>query len=691
MRSTLAFIFLFSAVLSFISIQAEASALPSTRFASRRIAVQDSLLRDSVAEVVVIAQRREERLFFSPAAVERVSGQAIRGRQARSVPEALVATTGVFNQSTSRSGSPFLRGLTGNQTLLLIDGIRLNNSTFRYGPNQYLNTIDPFSIDYMEVLKGGGSVAYGTDALGGTILVTTQEPRFSSEGASWSGKAVGQFISQGMEQSGRAEAGFRGKNAAFLAGATLRNFGDLIGGDTTGRQKPSGYDEMAFDLKAKFRLGDNQFITLAHQYFRQEEQPVFHKIQLENFLRNHFTEQQRQLTYARWQYQPKGSKDRLSATLSLQNTIEGRESQKNGSSTLTEEEDKVRTLGFSMQYAYYPTERFRLSSGAEIYSDLVHSTRVDINLISAGLATSKRGLYPDGSTHLSAAVYTLATWELPKWQFTGGARYNYFAITTKDEANGEATIKPDALVGNFSALYRLTRKDNVFASIESAFRAPNIDDMGTLGIVDFRYEVPAFDLTPESSLNMELGYRHRSAKVQAEVFVFRNELRDLIARIRLGNDSIAGYPVYIKENVQEGYIHGVEGDFSVALTSRLTFQGALAWQYGQNVTRNEPQRRIPPMFGRGAVSYAHSGLSITAETLFASKQDRLAAGDKSDNRIPAGGTPGWAVFNLFGAYSWNAFTVRAGIWNIGNADYRYHGSGTNAMGRSASLAIEVGF
>ncbi|MBK8041435.1 MAG: TonB-dependent receptor [Haliscomenobacter sp.] len=457
---------------------------------------QDSVLRDSIGEVVVIAQRREERLFFTPGAVELLNGKALRARQARTVPEALVATSGVFNQSTSRSGSPFLRGLTGNQTLLLIDGIRLNNSTFRYGPNQYLNTIDPFSIDRMEVWKGGGSVAYGTDALGGTIQVLTQEPRFSSEGADWSGRAIGQFISQGMEQSGRLEGMYSGENTAILAGATLRHFGDLIGGDTTGRQNPSGYDEMAFDAKGKFRLGDNHFLTVAHQYFRQEEQPVFHKIQLENFLRNHFTEQQRQLTYARWQYQPQGSKDRLSATTSLQKTIEGRESQKNGSSVLTEEEDKVRTLGFSMQYEYHPVQQFRLSSGAELYRDLVNSTRVDINLISAGLTTSKRGLYPDGSTHLSAAVYTLATWELPKWQFTGGARYNYFAITTKDEANGEATIKPDALVGNFSALYGLTPKDNVFASIESAFRAPNIDDMGTLGIVDFRYEVPAFDLTP---------------------------------------------------------------------------------------------------------------------------------------------------------------------------------------------------
>lgn len=74
---------------------------------------------------------------------------------------------GVFVQKTTHgAGSPFVRGLTGNQTLLLIDDIRLNNSTFRYGPNQYLNTIDAFTLGRAEVLLGSGSVQYGSDALG---------------------------------------------------------------------------------------------------------------------------------------------------------------------------------------------------------------------------------------------------------------------------------------------------------------------------------------------------------------------------------------------------------------------------------------------------------------------------------------------------------------------------------------------
>ena len=45
----------------------------------------------------------------------------------------------------------------------------------RYGPNQYFNTIDVFSLDRMEVLRGSGSVQYGSDALGGTIQAFSHE------------------------------------------------------------------------------------------------------------------------------------------------------------------------------------------------------------------------------------------------------------------------------------------------------------------------------------------------------------------------------------------------------------------------------------------------------------------------------------------------------------------------------------
>ena len=102
-----------------------------------------------------------------------------------------------MQQTNLGGGSPFLRGLTGYHTLILIDGIRLNNSTFRSGPNQYLNTIDPLLINHVEVMKGQGSVPYGSDALGGTILLSSKSPDFSVTGNKLKGSLYGKYMSHG--------------------------------------------------------------------------------------------------------------------------------------------------------------------------------------------------------------------------------------------------------------------------------------------------------------------------------------------------------------------------------------------------------------------------------------------------------------------------------------------------------------
>ena len=104
-----------------------------------------------------------------------------------------------------------------------MDGIRISNSTMRYGPNQYFNTIDVFSIDRMEVLRGSGSVQYGSDALGGTIQAFSHELNLS-EKPLWGGRLLSRFGTSGMEQTLHSAVKYSGRNAAFRAGTAWRNF-----------------------------------------------------------------------------------------------------------------------------------------------------------------------------------------------------------------------------------------------------------------------------------------------------------------------------------------------------------------------------------------------------------------------------------------------------------------------------------
>lgn len=643
--------------------------------------------------VVVTAQRYETSQFNRPEAISVLTQRELMQQAPRSTPEALMGTTGIWLQKTNHGGgSPFIRGLTGQQTLLMIDGVRLNNATFRSGPNQYLSTVDPQSIEQIEVVRGSGSVQYGSDALGGVIQILTKTAQFT-DSLEVSGSAYGKYMRADMEKSGRAEIGLSNANVALLGGFAYRSFGDIVAGGKLGTLKPTGYNQISGDIKARIRLNDRYLLTAAWQRLEQDQVPVFHKVQLENFAYNYFDPQRRQLTYARLEafHNNKWFRN-VRLTSSLHQSVEGRKSQKIGSPTLVSELDKVDSWGAVLSVNSELARPWKAQSGIEYYTDQVNSTREDVNT-ETGTSTSKRGLYPDGSAASSLALFSLHTLELSKFTLSAGGRFNAFNITVRENVLGAAsTIQPSALVGSLSALYALHPQHHLVGSVNTAFRAPNIDDLGTLGIVDFRYEVPNTHLDPEKALNMEVGWKSKTERVSSQVVLFRSNLSNIISRVRSGSDSIQGYQVYSKENVAEARIQGFEADAEWQLAPTLAAYGSLIYTHGQNTTDKEPMRRIPPLNGRAGVYYqGQQGLWIRSEGLFAAKQSRLAEGDRDDNRIVDTGTPGWAIVNLNAGYSYRWFTVSAELHNILNEAYRTHGSGVDSYGRSFWIATRVRF
>lgn len=653
----------------------------------------DTLTVVSLQEVIITSQREALNPLLIPYSVSSLRRCAMEEYSVRTAPESLMSVNGVFVQKTNHGGgSPFLRGLTGNQTLLVVDGIRLNNSIYRYGPNQYMNTIDPFAVQKMEVAKGTGSVQYGTDAMGGVIQVFTKDPEFRQGETSIHGKALGRTMSGNMEKSGRGELEVRSSKMAVLIGVTRRDFGNLIGGKETGRQSPSGYDEQAFDAKVMAQLKPSVLLTFASQIVRQEHVPLYHKIVLENYLQNEFDPQQRMLSYTRLNI--KGQHKLLNSlkfTASWQSSEEGRLSQRNESSIQVKEKDKVNTLGFTMEVNSKPFNAWTATSGVEIYHDKVESTRSEHTVGGNGPVIEKRGLYPDQSTYDNYSLFTLHRLSTGKWILDGGVRLNAFMINISDATLGDVKITPEAFVFNTALMYKLNTSHCLYGALSSGFRAPNIDDMGTIGIVDFRHEQPAYDLKPEQSLNYELGYKFSTVKLQGTLSAYYMDLRQLITRVAEEGQFIDGYQVYRKENVEKATIKGLEAMMNWKVWPSLELNCGISYTYGQNKTKGEPLRRIPPLNARAAGTYRHGKAYATAELLMAAKQDRLAQGDKSDNRIPPGGTPGWQLVNLYAGLHLSPFKLTAGIQNLGDEDYRTHGSGINGVGRSAVVSMEVGF
>ena len=148
------------------------------------------------AENEVIIRGEAPAVGTETRARSKVTRSDIDERIPRSAPDALRFEPGIFVQQTSHGqGSPYIRGRYGTRVLIVYDGVRLNNSTFRQGPNQYLFTLDTQTIRSIEVIRGGGSTLFGTDALGGALLVNPFLPEMPEPDTTfaWEPRARAQY------------------------------------------------------------------------------------------------------------------------------------------------------------------------------------------------------------------------------------------------------------------------------------------------------------------------------------------------------------------------------------------------------------------------------------------------------------------------------------------------------------------
>jgi len=647
--------------------------------------------------VVVTAHRQEANDFDVPRSVAVVTSADLARTLPRTTPEALMDLPGVLVQKTNHGGgSPYIRGLVGNQVLVLVDGIRLNNSTFRYGPNQYLATVDPGQIERIEVVRGAGSSLFGSDAMGGVINIITKRPALSTGGLVMGGTTSTKFVSSGMERTGRLELTASGGRAALIGGLSLRDYGDLHAGGDLGVEAPSAYTELNGDAKALVRISPRHLVTFGLQHVYQDDVPRFDQVAQRGFSRYSFDPQIRRLGYAQWQAFPERQwMQAVTATVSLQQSLERRERQRAGSPIRIVEQDDVRVLGASLELRTAPGRRWLMVSGIDYTRDWIRSWRRDTDA-GSGDTQARRGLYPDGASASSAAAFTHGSLRLGATTIDGGLRFSQYSVFADDPLFGTLEMAPRAWVGTLAVMQDLADGVKAFGSLSQAFRAPNIDDLGTLGAFDFGIEVPSPGLAPERSLALEAGVKLRRGAAGGSLAAYRMNLSDLIDRVRAtfsGSELFENQRVYRRANVGKAYVFGVEGEGEWHATPGLTVKGHLAYTYGQQTSTDQPMRRIPPLNGLIAVRLSTGSRAwLEGSARFATKQDRLASGDRDDHRIPPGGTPGWIVVSASsGVPLWGHVDLVGGLQNIFNEAYRVHGSGIDGYGRAAWIGAHVRF
>ncbi len=686
--------------------------------------IAPAIAQDFLDPMVVTASRLEQAESSTPYSTAYLDADFIRNNGRRTLPEALQYTPGVSVQKTAHGhGSPIIRGLIGRQNLLLVDGVRVNNSTFRGGPVQYWNTVDALAIDHLELIKSQGSVLYGSDAAGGTLNAFSKfsDFRARAEGqAYFGGSASYEYRTNGQgSHIGRleAETGIGDKFGVWL-GLSGKDFGD-IESDAVGRMTGTGYPEQAFDFRVDWAITSDSTLTLAQQYINQDGISRWHRTLNNPGWKHdeHFAapglwtsndyDQERSLTYLRYEGENPHTESfirRWNATVSWQSMADSEfQNRTPAENSLRGSHIDVETLGLDLvlESAAGPGT---LVYGFDFYHDAVDSSGYRNN--AAG--TSYRESLPvaDDSEYDLFGAFAQYVWKpVDDLEITTGARYTHAAASLGRFYNSASTIEENesedwgSLVGSLRALYRIDKEWSLFGGISQAFRAPNLDDLtGNVASRAGNDTLGSTTVDPEQFLTYELGARHDSENTSFSCAVFYTDVNDLITGVPI----TSGSRTTINTNAADAYVYGIELEGAWRFHPQWTLSGFAAWQDGRiespaylgGPINDKPQPRQLPLTGSVALRWTDPSEKFWVEgrILAANEENRITEEDQAaDNqRIPTNGTPGYIVASLRAGWQVNErLNLTCGIENITDEDYRSHGSGQNEPGFGGILAARV--
>lgn len=621
---------------------------------------------DEVFETVVRADR-SDRL---PAGAARtvISASELEARQPRSAPDALRYEPGVFvQQSAHGQGSAFIRGLTGQQTLLLFDGIRLNNSTFRQGPNQYFFTVDSRSISSIEILRGGGSTLFGSDAMGGIIQALPIEASLPPLPSSLSFQPLLLFRggSADGELGGRAELRltWRKRSAlglSFVGGVGGRAVGQLQSGGrlenldpntSLGRypqvprylpdgrtQVGTGFRELTIDGRLVLALGSRHRLTLASYHYLQFDVPRTDQCPpptapIGTCLT--YEQQLRHLSYLAWESALEGPLDRVRVTLSYQQQHEQQRYDDPSVLAVYGGIDDVSTIGLT---ALLRSRRAVLSRhtalafrvGFDLYSDWLSSSATRRYTDTPGTAVLPRGQYVDGSTYLQTGSYVDAELRLPaQLVLRAGGRlaYTQARVGPSDSMSTQALSQSwFPLVGRLGVEWRPWKVLTLRSNVDHSYRTPNLNDLTARQQTGpgFQFENPA--LRPERATTLELGVLLAHRILSAELWAFETLLDDAVLKVaRSLEDCPAATPqcqgswtrFQLQNAPARTELRGVESLLRIQLLKGLSLRGTLTYTWGEGprvgslgqgvygVMLNErvPLSRIPPLNGTAELRF----------------------------------------------------------------------------------------
>jgi len=687
---------------------------------------------------VISGTRLTDSPFEQPYAFYRTDVAELNQRIGRTALDRLNYSPGVFIQRTApNQASPFIRGLTGEQALLMIDGVRLSHAFMRPGPNQYAALVPDTSISSIDAILGSTSTVNGSDGLtGGLDFRLAPAGRGVESGFS-------PFASTRIDSGNGItwESGIDGVsgNWAYSVEFNIVDFHDREGGkdfqdhlapgDYDGRIPNTAYDQYGAGLRLAYLGFEDRSLELKTGYNRQNEAPrpggYPENSKDASRIYRFFDPQEFTYLHLRDSWQVGGEWiDNLQTTLWWHNFSEEqfRSRLRSGGTVnqVQEFDDSINSFGLDLQATTYlgSDEAHELTwGGTYIYEKTDNSYR-EFRGPAGGTLTahqpdewSSNTTVSDGSTYESLGFFVQDDWRInDQFSLLSGLRYSYYEWSFGDETNSV-----DDLTASIRGTWRVKENHRLFAGVSRGFRAPNLVnldgqvDRGSSG--NFVTGDPNLD--PETSLTYEAGWKWQRDRDFLALTVFRTEIDDFI------QPDYTTAPDPITTNVEGARLQGFETawDYGASFGSwqRIALIGSLSLV---DATRDIPLAgggTFEDNISRANRLYGSLGLRAEKDENWwgllqvrwhdtyddvskGSPDDPNDNGDADDVRLttagnPDGSMPGYGVFDLIVGWQSDDGNVSVSVFleNIGDKTYREPGSGVDGVGRNLGLQASVRF
>lgn len=705
---------------------------------------------------VVVSNKVPKKYTQLPNQVEVITAKQIDFQNFQSTAEMLSNSGALFVQKSQQGGgSPVIRGFEASRVLITVDGVRMNNLIFRAGHLQNVITVDENMLENVGVFYGPSSTLFGSDALGGSVAMTTKNAKFLNEVHNkFTGGVNTRYSSVNEEKSIALNLNYATSKFASLTFFSFNDFGDLKmgkernhNGDYFG-ERPNyvstvgGVDQLNVNDDKYTQVGSAYKQYNFMQKFAYKTNSGFvHGLNLQYSTTSDINRYDRLtettgsgLKFAQWYY---GPQDRLLAVYSLQkekaflnsdlkvnvayqNVKESRHNRRFGNYNLQHNEENVDMFSASLDLNKKFTKG-ELFYGFESYYETLKSTAY-ANNINTGVVTDINTRYPNGDNNMMRNdLYVSYNEKMSDKTFWNvGARAGYTTLKSTIADNSVFSLPFNSISqGNFTysgtlgITHNTSKNFALKGNIATGFRAPNIDDLAkvfeskagsssSLGILI----VPNEDLKPEKTITGDLGIviQSDSKRIKLESTYFYTRMYDAIVTddFTYNGQSIVnynGFDAQVKANQNKGkaFVTGFSTNVSAYIISDLLFSANFNYTLGRVVEdgTQRPLDHIAPYFGKVGLTYTYNKLNLEGYMLYNGKKDikdYSTSGEDNAQYAPANGMPAWETYNFKAGFQvLKGGTLFAGVENILDTQYRVFASGINAPGRNIYGGIKYTF